>query len=332
MDDLSEVLRVVALGGGVFLDAEFTEPFSFIGKAARSLCTGTPVHGELICFHYVIEGGFHVSIDGVTETWVHAGQTVMLPRNPMHVLASRKGLIPTSASQIEANGPGVAKLKHGGGGEATRVVCGFLAGNELLQAIVSTLPELLVLDVASLPSGQWIADSFRFAVQTQAEPEPGSSLVLTRISELLFLESLRRHLMEAPAEDRGWTAGLRDPAVRKALSLLHTRSCEAWTTDDLAAEIGMSRSAFATRFTTVMGMPPMRYLTRWRMKQAAGDLTARGKSVSEVAYDLGYSSEAAFTRAFRREFGSPPGEWRARSGVSVKTSGGAGMSGQGAGS
>ena len=118
--------------------------------------------------------------------------------------------------------------------------------------------------------------------------------------------------MSAPLEDRGWTAGLRDPALRRALSLLHTRSCEPWTTDDLAAELGMSRSAFATRFTSVMGMPPMRYLTRWRMRQAANDLTARGRSVCEVAYDLGYSSEAAFTRAFRREFGSPPAEWRSR--------------------
>jgi len=312
MDDLSEVLRVVALGGGVFLDAEFTEPFAFIGKAARSLCTGMPIAGELICFHYVIEGGFHVSIDGVDEAWVQAGQTVMLPRNPMHVLASRKGLAPTSASHVTANGPGIPKLRHGGGGEMTRVVCGFLAGNELLHAIVSTLPPLLVLDVASLPSGQWMADSFAFAVQTCAEPEPGSSVVLTKISELLFLESLRRHLMNAPEEDRAWTAGLRDAQIRKALSLLHARAMEPWTADDLAAELGMSRSAFATRFTAVMGMPPMRYLTRWRMRQAANDLTGRGKSVSEVAYDLGYSSEAAFTRAFRREFGSPPGEWRSR--------------------
>ena len=312
MDDLSEVLRVVALGGGVFLDAEFTEPFAFVGKAARSLCTGVTVTGELICFHYVIEGGFHVSLESGEEAWVGAGQTLMLPRNPMHVLASRKGLLPTSASQIDADGPGLPKMRLGGGGATTRVVCGFLAGNELLQAIVSTLPELLVLDVAALPSGRWIADSFTFAVQTCAEPEPGSSLVLTKISELLFLESLRRHLMNAPPEDRGWTAGLRDPQVRRALSLLHARACEPWTTDDLATQLGMSRSAFADRFTTVMGVPPMRYLTRWRMRQAANDLTARGKSVSEVAFDLGYSSEAAFTRAFRREFGSPPGEWRSR--------------------
>ena len=315
MDDLSEVLRVVALGGGVFLDAEFTEPFAFVGKAARSLCTGMTVNGELICFHYIIEGGMHVSIDGVHEAYVQAGQTVMLPRNPMHVLASRRGLAPTSASQIEASGAGLPKMRLGGGGATTRVVCGFLAGNELLQAIVSTLPELLVLDVASLPNGPWMAESFQVAVQTCAEPEPGSSLVLTKISELLFVESLRRHLMNAPPEDRGWTAGLRDPQVRRALSLLHTRACEPWTTDDLAAELGMSRSAFATRFAQVMGMPPMRYLTRWRMRQAANDLTARGKSVSEVAYDLGYSSEAAFTRAFRREFGSPPGEWRSRAAV-----------------
>lgn len=310
MDDLSEVLRVVALGGGVFLDAEFTEPFAFIGKAARSLCTGVAVSGELICFHYIIEGGFHVSIEGGAEAFVGAGQTVMLPRNPMHVLASRKGLLPTSGAQIEADGPGVPKLRHGGGGAMTRVVCGFLAGNELLQAIVSTLPDLLVLEVASLPNGQWIADSFRLAAQTQADPEPGSSLILTKMSELLFLESLRRHLMSAPAEDRGWAAGLRDPAIRRALSLLHARATDHWTADDLAAEVGMSRSAFATRFSAVMGMPPMRYLTRWRMRLAANTLTARIKSVSEVAYDLGYSSEAAFTRAFRREFGSPPGEWR----------------------
>jgi len=312
MDDLSEVLRVVALGGGVFLDAEFTEPFAFVGKAARSLCNGMTVAGELICFHYVIEGGFHIRIEGVGEAWAGAGQTVMLPRNPMHVLSSRAGLVPTSRAQVSADGPGIPKLRQGGGGEMTRVVCGFLAGNELLEAIVSTLPEILVLDVASLPNGKWMADSFSIAVQTCAEPEPGSSLVLTRMSELLFVECLRRHLMDAPAEDRAWAAGLRDPQIRKALSILHARATDPWTADDLAAELGMSRSAFATRFAAVMGMPPMRYLTRWRMRLAANDLTGRGKSVSEVAYDLGYSSEAAFTRAFRREFGSPPGEWRSR--------------------
>ncbi|HEX6859911.1 MAG TPA: AraC family transcriptional regulator [Caulobacteraceae bacterium] len=312
MDDLSEVLRVVALGGGVFLDAEFTEPFAFVGKAARTLCTGMPVHGELICFHYVIEGGFHVSIEGVDEAWVAAGQTVMLPRNPMHVLASRKGLLPTSGAQVDSDGGGLPRLRHGGGGAMTRVVCGFLAGNELLEAIVSTLPNLLVLDVAALRTGQWIADSFRMAAMTQLDAGPGSAVVLTKMSELLFLESLRRHLMDAPAEDRSWAAGLRDPQVRRALSLLHARPTEPWTADDLAAELGMSRSAFATKFTSVMGMPPMRYLTRWRMRLAASDLTAKGRSVSEVAFDLGYSSEAAFTRAFRREFGAPPGEWRAR--------------------
>lgn len=312
MDDLSEVLRVVALGGGVFLDAEFTEPYAFIGKAARTLCTGVAYAGDLICFHYVIEGGFHVSLENGAGAFVSAGQTVMLPRNPMHVLSSRKGMLPTNDSQIDADRPGVPKMRLGGGGAPTRVVCGFLAGNELLQAIVSTLPDLLVVDVAALPNGQWMADSFRLAAQTQVESEPGSSLILTKMSELLFLESLRRHLISAPAEDRGWTAGLRDPAIRRALSLLHARATEPWTADDLASELGMSRSAFAARFATVMGVPPMRYLTRWRMRLAANDLSARTKSVSEVAYDLGYSSEAAFTRAFRREFGSPPAEWRSR--------------------
>ncbi len=313
MDDLSEVLRVVALGGGVFLDAEFTAPFAMIGKASHALCGPVNVTGDLICFHYVLEGGFHVAIEGSASAYVGAGCSVMLPRNPMHVLSSAQGMTPADASQIsQTGGPGIPKLRLGGGGRPTRVVCGFLAGNELLQAIVSTLPELLILNVSSLPTGPWIADSFRLAVQSQADGEPGSSLVMNKISELLFLESLRRHLMNAPAEDRGWAAGLRDPVVRRALSTLHTRAHEPWTADDLASELAMSRSAFASRFTQVMGMPPMRYLTRWRMQLAANDLTARGRSVSEVAYDLGYSSEAAFTRAFRREFGSPPGEWRAR--------------------
>jgi len=313
MDALSDVLRVVGLTGGVFMDAEFTEPWSVTGKVAPELCRPFMVQPrQVVCFHYVVEGGFQLQVDDDEPMEVAAGQAIMLPRNDVHVFGSRTGLRPVSAGDLISppDSLGVFKIRHGGGGARTHLVCGFLGGNEQLQPLLASLPAAMKIDFAALPGGDWIGGTFGYAAQTLARGDPGAATVLAKLSELLFVESVRRYLVHLPAEQTGWLAGLRDPVVGKALALMHARVSELWTAEALAREVNMSRSAFAERFTAMLGRPPIRYLTEWRMQLARQKLRETRDTIAEIAYHVGYESEAAFTRAFRRECGGPPARWR----------------------
>ena len=160
--------------------------------------------------------------------------------------------------------------------------------------------------------GDWIRHTFGFAARTLAEGDPGSATVVSKLSELLFVETVRQYLATLPPEHTGWLAGLRDPAIGRALSLLHAKLDQNWSSDALAYEVNMSRSAFADRFTSVVGQPPMRYLTSWRMQVARQQLQETRRSVAQIAHEVGYDSEEGFTRAFRRECGVPPAAWRKR--------------------
>jgi AraC-like DNA-binding protein len=159
-------------------------------------------------------------------------------------------------------------------------------------------------------SGSWIESSFRFAAHQLAEGRIESPAVLAKLAELLFVEAVRRYVRSLPPEASGWLAGLRDPVVGRALALLHSRMTHRWTTEELAQEIGLSRSAFAERFTSLMGEPPMRYLANWRMQVAAQRLKSSYEPIARIAFEIGYESEAAFNRAFRRTFDMPPMAWR----------------------
>jgi AraC-like DNA-binding protein len=316
MDALSDVLRVVGLAGGVFMDAEFTEPWSVAGKLAPEFCRPFMVEPQqVVCFHYVIEGGFELQVVGAPACSVAAGEAVMLPRNDMHVFGAGGPLPPVRADTlIRPAGPlGVAKIVHGGGGPRTRLVCGFLGGNDQLHPLLSALPAVMKIGVAGLPGGDWIGRTFTYAAQTLADGDPGAATVLAKVSELLFVESLRRYLSGLPPEQTGWLAGLRDHAVGRALSLLHARVEEDWTAERLAGEVNMSRSAFCDRFASLVGQPPIRYLIGWRMQLARHKLVETRTTISQIAYEVGYESEAAFTRAFRRECGAPPAAWRRQS-------------------
>jgi AraC-like DNA-binding protein len=315
MDALSDVLRVVGLTGGVFLDAEFTEPWSISGKVAPELCRPFMVQPErVVCFHYVSEGGFRLRLeDGATHE-VRAGEVVMLPRNDLHVLSGTAWTAPVAAGElIQAPGAlGVARIAHGGGGARTRMVCGFLGGSVQLHPMLDNLPAVMTVDLASLPTGDWMGRTFSYAAQTLAGGDPGAATVLAKLSELLFVEVVRRYVAALPPERTGWLAGLRDPAVGRALSLMHGRLDKDWTTDSLAREVYVSRSTFAERFTALIGVPPMRYLLNWRMQVAMQKLRETRENVAQVAFAVGYESEAAFSRAFHREVGQPPAAWRRR--------------------
>ncbi len=315
MDALSDVLRVVRLTGGVFLEAEFSAPWCVTSQVGPEDCRPhfeTPAH--LIAYHYIVDGRLVLQVDDDALVEAAAGELVMLPRNDRHTLGSAPDLSPVPGDAlVEApRDGGLAVIRHGGGGEVTRIVCGFIGSETPFNPVIVTLPRVLKLNVAESIGGEWIASSFRYAASEVGGGRIGSRTVLSKLSELLFVEAVRRYLAVMPAEATGWLAGLRDHAVGRALALLHGRVAEPWTTEALAQEVGLSRSAFADRFTVLVGTPPMRYLASWRMQVAARVLRESERSIAQTAAAVGYESEAAFNRAFKREFGVPPATWRGK--------------------
>jgi len=190
------------------------------------------------------------------------------------------------------------------------MVCGYLAcDSSLFDTVLAALPRVMVVNMREGPTAQWLMSSIRFSVSESSAQRAGAGTVLAKLSELMFVEAIRRHIDSLPPDQTGWLAGLRDPFVGKTLSLIHSRPAQRWTVEDLARSVGLSRSALAERFTDLVGHPPMQYLTRWRL-QLAGDLLRSGRqTVAAVASDVGYDSEAAFSRAFKRELGVSPAAW-----------------------
>ena len=192
----------------------------------------------------------------------------------------------------------------------TRIVCGFLASDNVMEnPLLNALPRLFKVDMRD-SAAPWLKTSLQFGAREAAHVRQGIATVLSKLAELLFVEAIRRHIDTLPEGRTGWLAGLRDRFVGRALSLLHANPASPWTVDMLASKVGLSRSALAQRFTDLVGVPPMQYLARWRLQTAAGYLRSVDKSVAAVAEHVGYDSEAAFNRAFKREFGVPPAKWR----------------------
>jgi AraC-like DNA-binding protein len=312
-DALSDLLRVVRLTGGVFLDAQFTAPWcvaSQVGPEDWQPLMTEPA--RVAAFHYVSAGRLLLEVAGEPPVELRSGTVVMLPRNDPHTLASDKGLRPVSSEDLaraESDG-GLARIQFGGGGEKTHIVCGFVGTEAQCHPLLDALPATLVLDLNGKPACEWISSSFRYAAAELAAVRAGSATVLARLSELMFVEAVRHYLEGLPADRRGWLAGLRDPVVGRALALLHTHLARPWTAEELARDVAASRSAFADRFTALIGVPPMRYLASWRMQVAAERLRDTQRSVAQIAADVGYESEIAFARAFRREHSVSPAQWR----------------------
>jgi AraC-like DNA-binding protein len=316
MDALSDLLRVVRLSAGIFLDAEFSAPWciaSQVGPEDCRLVLAQPA--RIMGLHYVVDGRLLLQAGDEPPVEVRGGTIVLLPRNDAHVLASAPGLKPVHSHpliQIDPNG-GLARIRYGGGGERTRIVCGFVGTDSPCHPLIDALPSTLVLDLNGKPACEWISSSFRYAAEELALARAGSGTVLAKLSELMFVEAVRCYLEALPADRRGWLAGLRDPAVGRALALLHTQLARDWTAEELAREVFLSRSAFAERFTSLIGEPPIGYLTRWRMQVASQRLRESHRSVAEIAADVGYESDIAFARAFKREFSLSPAQWRKES-------------------
>jgi AraC-like DNA-binding protein len=307
------MLRAMRLTGGIFLEAEFTAPWCISAQVSPEDCAPfTPVPRHIIAYHYIIAGHCLMKVGNQPPLSVGSGQLVVLPRNDGHIIASALNLRPVNAEHLIEPAPdgGLAKVVHGGGGEPTQILCGFLGNDLPYNAFVALLPSILKLDVADAASGNWIENNFRFAARELAEGRANSPTMLAKLAELLFMEAVRRYLASQPPALSAWSAGMRDPIVGRALGLLHGQIARRWTTEDLAREIAVSRSAFAERFTRVIGEPPMRYLARQRFEQASARLRDSADPIARIAFEVGYESEAAFNRAFKREYGVPPASWR----------------------
>jgi len=316
MDALSDLIRVIRLTGGIFLDARFTAPWCVHSQVEPGECEPYLLQAKhIISFHYVVEGTLVVIVDGEPPLQLRAGDIVLLPRNDAHVLASGTGLAPEHVALHPPEDGSLPRLVHGGGGALAHIVCGFLGSDMPTSPLLATLPRMLSLHVADSGGGDWIASSFQFAAREMAAGNAGSASMVSRLSELLFVEALRRYVQTLPAGQQGWLAALRDPFVSRALSLLHARPAHAWTTEELAQHVGLSRSAFADRFTALIGQPPMQYLAQWRLQLAAQRLCGGREPLARVAAEIGYESEAAFSRAFKRQYGTAPAAWREAQGV-----------------
>ena len=316
MDVLSDVLRVIRLSGGVFLDAEFTAPWCISGKVSPDDCKpylAAPRH--VIAFHFVTAGRMHVRADADRAVEVCAGELLLLPHNERHLFGSALDITPVPAREIVQHPPDreLARVVYGGGGEATRLVCGYLGCETPFSPLILALPKMLKLDVRATESGAWIESSFRFAASEIGAGRLGSSTVVAKLSELLFVKAVSHYVDGLPDDRRGWLAGLRDPHVGRALALMHASPTQEWTAESIARDVGLSRSAFAERFSSQIGQPPMQYLALWRMHIAAQHLRDGTRNVAQIAFEVGYDSEAAFSRAFKRQFGAAPAIWRKQS-------------------
>ncbi|HEY6802864.1 MAG TPA: AraC family transcriptional regulator [Pyrinomonadaceae bacterium] len=313
MDVLSEVLRSVKLQGALFFNGEFSSPWCLHNSGMAGLAphvTADPEH--LIIYHFLTDGTAYASLPDGQRMELAPGDIVVFPHGDAHLLGNGSHVKPIdSIKTFSKAGEGLRLVKFGGGGELTKFVCGFLACEpQLSEVFLAGLPPILKVNVLDEPSGQWLAQSIRFSVDETNELNAGSGLVTTKLAELLFVETLRRYINALPSEEIGWLAGARDEAVGRALALLHKEPSEPWTIAELSRRVGLSRTRLAERFTHFIGESPMAYLTRWRLKLAADILQSTDDSAAEVAVAVGYESEAGFNRAFKREFGDPPAQFR----------------------
>lgn len=314
MEVLAEILRAIKLDSVTYFDAEFCEPWCLVSPESRMLAPILARGGEhVIIYHLLCEGRAYVQLHDGERVELSAGDLVTFPHGHEHVLGSGQRVTPIDAV---ATLPGVLergleRLRLGGDGAPARFICGFLACDpQLIQGFLSGLPPLIKVNIRNDPSGQWLENSLKFSVTEAAKRESGTGSMLAKLSEVVFAETLRRYVRELPQEQTGWLAGARDVEVGRALTLLHQRHAYRWTVAELARESGLSRTVFSERFRHFLGESPMAYLTRWRLRLGARALVTTSHSVAQIASEVGYESEAAFNRAFKREYNLPPARYR----------------------
>ncbi len=316
-DALSDVLRAVKLTGAVFFTVDVMPPWSAPVPSAETLRSIImPSAQHLISFHLVTAGGCWAIPQRSQPLRLEVGDVIVFPRGGPHALCSDPKA-PRSAAFDVRTVPPIVQWPYQIGDATDRpdrlgLICGFLGCDvRPFNPLLAALPHTMVVSDRSRADG-WLSQFMRFAVAEATAKRAGSEGVLGRLSELMFVEAVRMHLDSLPGEQTGWLAGLRDRHVGHALTLMHDKPAHAWTIEELARAVGLSRSALADRFMHFVGQPPMHYLTQWRMQVAAGLLSGGSASIAAIASDVGYGSEAAFSRAFKKLVGTPPAVWRRR--------------------
>jgi AraC-like DNA-binding protein len=351
-DILSDVLRTVRLTGAVYFDVVASEPWvAEQPDRAMVLPKVLPGAEHLISYHVVLEGSCFASVvgaasDGRPPIKVDAGEVVVFTKGDAHVMSSQPGMraapVPSEAFDALAAGPlpfavsyggpngeyeprlpghsasksaGPTGAKSGGRspGQPAKLVCGFLACDAApFNPLLDQLPAVIKIGARPGSNSDWLGQFIGVALGESDNKRAGAESVLAKLSELMFIEVVRRYIETMPPDQTGWLAGLRDQFVGKALSLLHASPARDWTIEELARDVGLSRSVLAERFADLLGMGPMHYLAQWRMQIASGMLSGSTANIATIAEQTGYGSEAAFSRAFKKVVGMPPSAWRQR--------------------
>lgn len=318
-DLLSQMLRAVRLTGSVFLNARFSTPFGVISPKKYDEHTPMAHLRHVSIFHLIAAGTCTIEIATGERREISAGDVLLVPFADAHRFWDGTGAAMAFGPDLMRPGPvkGLWRIDHGGGGPVTRMVCGFIESSEFLATpVFRTLPPLLVDRTGEDKVSALLTSTVREILALADAAAPESELMLGRLMELLFVEVLRRYTARLPASAKGWLAALNDPIVGRALQVVHGDPARRWTVDALARAAGSSRTVLAERFHAVMGQAPIEYVTGWRMQLAAERIRGSDDSLGAIAADIGYESEAAFNRAFKRVTGVTPGRWRNGAGAS----------------
>lgn len=314
MDALSEALNSVRMTSAIFFNAEFTAPWGFAAPPTEELAPKlSPGAERLVIYHLVTDGRAVASVEGAEDLLLKAGDIVIVPGGDAHRVFNGSPTRWLDSATSLGNPRDLKVVRCGGGGEATRFVCGFFSCERHADRLfLAGLPPMLKINIRGDAAGEWMESCIRHLGREMNSDRPGQTALMSKMAEALIIETLRRYMEQLPPEQTGWLAGARDPVVGGVLALLHRRPCHPWTLAELAVEVGASRSVIAERFAHFLGESPMNYLSRWRLQLAARLLQTTQRTIIQVADEVGYESEAAFNRAFKREFGLLPARFRGK--------------------
>jgi AraC-like DNA-binding protein len=307
VDPLGEALHFLRMSGTFYCRSEFTAPWAL----------ALPVMTGCLMFHVVTSGRCWLEVEEAEHRLLQPGDLVLVPHGEGHRLASEPGIPAARLFDLprEIISERYEILRHGGGGASTILVCGAVHfDHPAAHHLVKLLPRMISVEAWSAPQIDWMQSTLRFMAAEAQELRPGGETVIARLADILVIQAIRSWIAQDPAAQTGWLGALQDRQIGRAISLIHHDPARAWTVASLAAEVAMSRSAFAARFTELVGEPAMRYVARWRMHAAFTWLKEDDARLGDLASRLGYQSEAAFSRAFKRFIGVSPGAAR-RKGV-----------------
>ncbi|TCK18237.1 AraC family transcriptional regulator [Thiogranum longum] len=304
-DPLGETLHLLKLTGTLYCRSELTAPWGI----------DMPAFEGHMMFHVVTGGHCWLDVEGEEPRLLQQGSLALVPQGHGHRIRSDPGdnVVPLFDIPVESVSDRYEIMRYGGTGELTHLTCGVVRFDHVAgRQLITLLPQVLVIDTWGDEESSWLQSTLRFIAREAREPQPGGETVITHLADILIIQAIRSWIDSVPETERGWLAALRDKQIGKALAAMHREPEKDWTVVSLAKAVGMSRSGFSARFTSLVGESAKRYLTRWRMQLARLELQESADSLAVLADRFGYQSEAAFSRAFRREFGVPPGSVRHR--------------------